>query len=393
MASLSNTFEGGTQGVTITTANSGGVSGNAFDSVNIGTGGTCIYDNTHVHSGTLENEQALGATAGQVYVVWSTSLGSVTELYSRIYLYLTANPGATAGKIEYISGAAAVFLAISTTGKIGLINAASATVALSTNSITLNAWNRLEFHCIQNATTGTIQARLFFGSSVDSATPTESLDGGATNTGSSAYSAIRIGQTNNASNVTYWVGDVATSTTGWIGPVLNTYAVPISATSTSAVSISKNTGKNVAATSTSTTSIAKGVGTGVSAVSNSAVSIVKNVGKGIAATSNSAIAIGKGVGKTVSAASSSAASVLKNVGKTVSALSRSVASAVGSTTHITFGIDTSGRRTAAAGFENRVVVVQSEQRVVAAGNESRVLELQQEPRTIVAGDENRQVVA
>lgn len=358
MTTLSNTFEGGTNGATITPANSGGASGNAFDSVVIGTGGTCIYDNTHIHSGTLENEQTLGVTAGQVYLAWTTSLASPTELFSRMYLYITANPAATSAKILYLTGAATCLLALTATGKVVLLNAASATVATSTNSITLNAWNRLEFHCLQNATTGTIQARLFLGSSVDSATPTESLDGGATNTGSSAYSAIRLGQANNASSVTYWIGDAAISTTAWVGPALNTYLVPVSASSTSAATVAKNTGKNVSVTS------------------NSAVTILKSIGKGFSVASGSATAISKNVGKGFSVASSTAVSVLKGVGKAVTAISASLVSAVGQKSAApVFSADTSGRRTVAIGFENRNVMPS------------------QEPRAIAVGDENRRIVA
>ena len=63
-AQLTNTFEGGTSGTTITQSvngNSGGASGNFFDTVSIGGGATDAADNTHAAHGTLS---AKIATAG-----------------------------------------------------------------------------------------------------------------------------------------------------------------------------------------------------------------------------------------------------------------------------------------------------------------------------------------
>ena len=53
MTTLTNSFEGGTNGTGITAANSGGASGNAFDNVLGQFGGTVTYSSTVAAHGSL----------------------------------------------------------------------------------------------------------------------------------------------------------------------------------------------------------------------------------------------------------------------------------------------------------------------------------------------------
>jgi len=80
MTTLVNSFEGGTNGVTVSAANSGGGSGNAFDSVTIGTGASIIYDTTQTQ-GALAAKVATGASVSTVFATWSTAMGTQTTVW------------------------------------------------------------------------------------------------------------------------------------------------------------------------------------------------------------------------------------------------------------------------------------------------------------------------
>ena len=91
MTTLLNSFEGGTSGTTITTGNSGGASGNAFDVINLGSGATLAFDAAQAAFGTLSCKTATGASATSS-AEWSTSMGTLGQVWFRAYLYFTANP-------------------------------------------------------------------------------------------------------------------------------------------------------------------------------------------------------------------------------------------------------------------------------------------------------------
>ena len=65
MANLpaNNSFEGGSDETTITTGNSGGASGSAFDVVTIGAGNGLVYDSAQAR-GTLSGRVDLGNNPG-----------------------------------------------------------------------------------------------------------------------------------------------------------------------------------------------------------------------------------------------------------------------------------------------------------------------------------------
>ena len=91
MTQLTNNFEGGTDGVAISAANSGGTSGNAFDSITgsgigefetatSGQGSVCCRYNAN--------------TFPSIYFVWSSGLGTLTDHYGRLYFRRGAAPSA-----------------------------------------------------------------------------------------------------------------------------------------------------------------------------------------------------------------------------------------------------------------------------------------------------------
>lgn len=90
MTQVSADFETGVNGNNLATGDTG--SATAFNAVTTTTTATQKYDNTHVAFGNLGVKFDGGATSGAAYFTWSTALGTVTDHYGRIYLYLTATP-------------------------------------------------------------------------------------------------------------------------------------------------------------------------------------------------------------------------------------------------------------------------------------------------------------
>src|SRR6266536_1261283 len=106
MATLSNTFEGGVGGSGIAAGNSGGASGNAFDTATTGTGTTLTFDNAHPAHGTLSLNATTTGTSASVYGQWSTawsSQSSAATIYLRTYVYLPSLFNASQRIVQCIS--------------------------------------------------------------------------------------------------------------------------------------------------------------------------------------------------------------------------------------------------------------------------------------------------
>src|SRR5712672_1763560 len=86
---LANNAEGGSNGTTVSNANSGGTSGNAWDLISVVTGGVCQFSNTSPAHGSLCYAFSTGATAGSSLIGWTTSVGTTTTLYGRAYYKIT----------------------------------------------------------------------------------------------------------------------------------------------------------------------------------------------------------------------------------------------------------------------------------------------------------------
>ncbi|HTW19116.1 MAG TPA: LamG-like jellyroll fold domain-containing protein [Mycobacteriales bacterium] len=215
-AVLANSFEGGTSGTAITAANSGGGSGNKFDSVSC-TGGTATYSTNSAH-GTLA--AALTPGTSPCYLQWGkTSITSTsTTSYGRSYLYLAANPAVTEefahlGDSSFNRDAQ---INISTAGKITLYDANNTKQATFTQSLPLNTWLRVEWTLVNSTTSGSLTVSVYSG---DSTTPIESHTVSGINTGT-AFGSLQIGQVLSSSTApgTIRLDDVAFGTTGPLGP-------------------------------------------------------------------------------------------------------------------------------------------------------------------------------
>lgn len=230
---LTNTAEGVTpSGTTVTLGNSGGTSGNAWDVIQPGTGGTIISDSAHAAHGTLAYNLSINATASECYLAWTTSIGSLgtsAAVFTRAYLYATANPGTLHKLISVMTGTNATCgtLSLTTAGKIVTFNGVGSTVATSTNSIPLNQWCRVEFDVTPSATVGVLTARLFQGA--DDVTPLETLN----NTGQALQAGpvdqVRFGPrgTTVANIGPFWFDDMGITDAGPMGPAVTNATVTL----------------------------------------------------------------------------------------------------------------------------------------------------------------------
>jgi hypothetical protein len=218
-APLSNTFEGGTDTTTITTGNSGGASGDAFNTVTIGASATLTFSATHAAHGGLGMQIVQPVTAVSTFVDWTAVGGGTADTFFRIYVYRTAN-GSAKGYImaaRTTTGTATAYLAIGTTGLVECQNPAGGVLALGSVPIGLNQWVRIEWRVKSSTTVGEVEWRLY--NTADSTTITETQSATGAVLGATT-DQIRWGtpSTPQPASDTSWYDDLAVSTAGWIGP-------------------------------------------------------------------------------------------------------------------------------------------------------------------------------
>lgn len=214
---LANTFDGGTSGTAISNANSGGTSGDAFDTT---TGTVPTFDNTHSHSGSLSC--LITAVGG---VEWTTSVGTVQDLYGRIYIYATAVGSSTIAIARILTPTSTTtgqfLLRISGTTMKLTNQVKGATAVASTNALTLNSWNRIEYHAhnVGGVGTMTLDCSLYLGANADGTTADEVM-GTASGTGVSTDTSINgvIFGTANTPGTSLWIDDLQANSTGFPGP-------------------------------------------------------------------------------------------------------------------------------------------------------------------------------
>jgi hypothetical protein len=211
MPTLVNNAEAGAEDVNVSTGNSGGDSGDAWDVVSVAGSGAITYDSEHV-LGT-RSYKVVGDASNNVLLTWSTSLGTVAEAWGRLYVYLTGTPAANDAVVYIRNGSSQVArVRITTAGKLDVTNAANTVVATSSANVSLNQWVAIEWHC-NAAVAGTIEARLY--NNPASGTPTETIGGAATLIAN--ITQVGYGRVANSSPNTKWLDFLGASTTGWMG--------------------------------------------------------------------------------------------------------------------------------------------------------------------------------
>lgn len=212
---LHNGADGGTHGVTVSAANSGGASGNAWNSV-VGTP-TITFDNTHA-IGPLAYRVAGAASAQQM--VWSFS--AIAEMYGRMYLWSGGAPSAATGLVRPTTGGAqAARLRYNTDGTLSLADAGNSPELTTVGAIPTGQWIRVEWRIQFVATNATIA--LFTFNNPDSLTATESLSS-ATAAGMGVNcDAVQFGSFNSAT-WTGWMDAISVNDFGYPGPLMRPQA-------------------------------------------------------------------------------------------------------------------------------------------------------------------------
>lgn len=197
MAEFSNSAEGGTNGSTVTVANSGGASGNAFDAAARSGTGTLTYSNASSAHGGLSIHVNTPVAADTSFVVWST--GNDADVAARFYLYLNALPSSAVNILTVRSASAqTAVIALNSTNRLQLQNAASGVVNTMTNSLSINTWYRVELQATVGATTSTGSlAYQYF--ALDDTTPLGSFSTTTTNTGTAPVTTVRFGDSSGSS--------------------------------------------------------------------------------------------------------------------------------------------------------------------------------------------------
>jgi hypothetical protein len=241
-------------GTTITAANSGGGTGNtAFSSVSGPAGGqTMAYDSTHAHSGTQSGKFDLAGVTTAEYVQYSP--GTQTDNWVRVYLYRTANNATSNFIIRAVTTSTLVAqVRINNNGKVVVTDKANANLTTSTNAITLNAWNRFEFHVIANgAGASTMRCEMYLGANCDGTTADEVISSTTSDCGAN-FNGWRFGQALTGDPGAFWLDDVGYSTTGALGPAVVSW--PATATGTVAVTASAVAHVRHPATATATVAV------------------------------------------------------------------------------------------------------------------------------------------
>jgi len=223
---LTNNAEGGTNGVTPTTSDTG--SGDQLSEI-LGppAGGTNEYTTTQSAHGTTCYRARTDTTAGASGVGLGVG-GTIVSGYHRVYIFHDAATIASAFNcIAVRVGTTAVaFLDISATKKLRLKGGNGVVVYAGTTTITESQWWRVEFYIEANGTTSVNGQYWLY--SYDSASVTEdsTLFAMTANSAISNYDTIRMGQLNTsltscpAAGAYFYWDDMAFGHTSQIGPAV-----------------------------------------------------------------------------------------------------------------------------------------------------------------------------
>lgn len=170
-----NTFEGGTDGVGITTGNSGGASGDAFSSIFNSGSASFVFDDATSAFGALSGNHTVtvsGETSN-----WRWDHAAETELWCRMYFRISdSTPSSNFPILAWHDNTNRVAeLQITTGGNIRLRDNGNTQRYISSGNVAANEWNRVETHVVFNATTGHLEAQIYYGANFNGVTPDETI--------------------------------------------------------------------------------------------------------------------------------------------------------------------------------------------------------------------------
>lgn len=219
MAATSNTFEGLSNGTGITSGNSGGASGDAFDLMTLGSGATATADTSKSAHGSVSMKLATGVSAADCVAEWTSKIGTQTTLFVRMYLWIPSNPGTNHRLFDLVASpnlCGALYL--TTTGKVEAVDTGGGQMTITTNSVALSQWIRVEAKYTASATVGQAEVRLY--NSADSTTADEIKISAASFNTQASFNEYRFGAAGDPmpANRTIWYDDIGLSTVAFLGP-------------------------------------------------------------------------------------------------------------------------------------------------------------------------------
>jgi N,N-dimethylformamidase beta subunit-like protein/uncharacterized protein DUF4082 len=212
-----NTFDGGTVGTNVTTANSA-ASGTAFDLISFGTGGAVTYT-ASAYRGALAASFASGGTAAPVYAEYQNTLGvgSTGQVYGRFRFNIPVLPDTTGVRPVVISDGVNSFraeLRVTNTGAVSLRGSGGTALATFATTYVAGTWWDVGIAILAYSTTvGAIEAKLYnsSGTVVETLTPTANQN----TIGSGGTARLQVGMIRSVANTTVLIDDVAWSTVGY----------------------------------------------------------------------------------------------------------------------------------------------------------------------------------
>lgn len=208
-----NRFEGGSDETAITTGNSGGDSGDAFDSPVQ----NATFDTARASHGSVSGRLSVAGTSS-AHVTWSTTGGT---WYTRIYLYMSAAPPANLQLIKPMSSTTIRAAVRILTGRtVQISSSALGDLGTSTTVLATGQWHRIEALFTQGGpASGLAVVRIY--TSADSTTITETLT--ASSTTISSWDRLRYaGDFSGAQTYDLWVDGLGASDSDWLGPYVQT---------------------------------------------------------------------------------------------------------------------------------------------------------------------------
>jgi len=237
---LANTFEGGSDGVTITTGNSGGSSGNAFDAVTTSTTGPFFEADAALH-GSM-GMRVFSPTGGNAYTEWFPA-SDPTSLWTRTYFKpITWGIGRFAGILgSQASLDTGITTTISGAGALNITDIEASPVGTSPDgTIQAGAWHRLELFL--DSVADVWEARLYVGANVDGLVPDWSDSGSGVSYGGSGQDLyVRTG-TSVGSSDDFYIDSIGASFTDWLGPYPDGVAYSMRGTVAPTAGVSQATG-------------------------------------------------------------------------------------------------------------------------------------------------------
>lgn len=228
---LTYTFDGGADGVAITTGHTG--SGDQLNTVNTPAQGGSPAAAFNQFESDWSVKGGMGALSqnsdgGGAFMGWdSTSLGTQTLSFFRMYLKRpTINANRQFARLRATGSVLSMAARFATTGEVQLLDASSTVVYTSSHAFAQDDPLRIEVRADHNATTGHLYAELFWGTNIHGVTPDETFGSLVTNqdTGANAiqfhWGMITLAAAGTNNQVA--IDEVAYDTVALIGPAVST---------------------------------------------------------------------------------------------------------------------------------------------------------------------------